>query len=652
MSQRDGEPNARVVHAEEFVATLAQGLNEPEYTLRGVKVAGKLDLKHRIIDVPVEIQDCEFLDEVDLRYCEFTQTVNFSGCTFHRKVNSGDRVESRTIYRKDLICNRSVFHGGMSLHGVRIEGSASFLGADFANVEEVIDFEWASIGGNLACDMVRFRGPANFGGLKCGGVVAFYDAHFAGAVNFPSASVSADLYCNNALFEGPASFQGVKCGGAGLFSDSRFTFEQTVDFRGASFGGDLYCENINFENAANFNLLKCGGVGVFQDASFTGEANFESASFGADLYCDGAQFRGPVTFNSLQCGRSGFFHYISCLDTSPVDFASASFGADLYCDGAQFQGAVTFNSLQCGGVASFPKADFRSDETTNFSYASFGNHLLFQNADFAGSVRLDAAHVSQALVLTGARFQQSVSLNSARAAILVLEDEFPFELQVALDLRGFTFEKYIGVREGARRFVQAQDPTAFSMDPYLQLEQYYRSSGDDVEANRTYYAGRHAFRENAKMVYGSTRWSKDRMLRDWVLKWFTGYGVKPFRVFLPLFALLWIGVLVFWPDDALKINNAPTPTGSGELSTIATLPSEEQSLSVFMQKLGTRLAFSGDLLMPTISFQGVSLFEVEASEKPEPQGALPEAYAPAHQLAGQLLILLFVATLLGYTRRW
>jgi hypothetical protein len=36
----------------------------------------------------------------------------------------------------------------------------------------------------------------------------------------------------------------------------------------------------------------------------------------------------------------------------------------------------------------------------------------------------------------------------------------------------------------------AQDPPIFSRDPYLQLEKYYNSIGNDIQARRVYYQGR------------------------------------------------------------------------------------------------------------------------------------------------------------------
>jgi len=61
------------IKAKDVVQALTQGDDGPvRIILRHKKIRGKLDLKHRLITIPVQFQDCEFLDDVDLRYCEFT----------------------------------------------------------------------------------------------------------------------------------------------------------------------------------------------------------------------------------------------------------------------------------------------------------------------------------------------------------------------------------------------------------------------------------------------------------------------------------------------------------------------------------------------------------------------------------------------------
>ena len=95
MSEKE-TPNQPIT-AEEVVRELTRQRSpeeKPMYLMSGKQIEGRLDLKHRTIEVAVDIQNCEFLDEVDLRYCEFKQAVYFSDCRFVGRFNSGDADEA------------------------------------------------------------------------------------------------------------------------------------------------------------------------------------------------------------------------------------------------------------------------------------------------------------------------------------------------------------------------------------------------------------------------------------------------------------------------------------------------------------------------------------------------------------------------------
>ena len=57
----------RIVSAEDIVYTLEQKTDSGKYKWRGGQISGKLDLRNHTVDVPVVIQGCEILHEVDLR---------------------------------------------------------------------------------------------------------------------------------------------------------------------------------------------------------------------------------------------------------------------------------------------------------------------------------------------------------------------------------------------------------------------------------------------------------------------------------------------------------------------------------------------------------------------------------------------------------
>ena len=67
MTIRTRVSTKRIVSAEDVVYTLAQKTDSGKYKWRGGQISGKLDLRNHTVDVPVVIQGCEILHEVDLR---------------------------------------------------------------------------------------------------------------------------------------------------------------------------------------------------------------------------------------------------------------------------------------------------------------------------------------------------------------------------------------------------------------------------------------------------------------------------------------------------------------------------------------------------------------------------------------------------------
>jgi hypothetical protein len=248
----------------------------------------------------------------------------------------------------------------------------------------------------------------------------------------------------------------------------------------------------------------------------------------------------------------------------------------------------------------------------------------------------------------------------------MVEDLDPFNPN-RLNLTSTVFERFHGgpnrwlARRLASRLAADQDPTKFSQDPYVHLENYYDSSGEPYEARSIYYEGRCAVRENAKAyrrayLGGKVLWPWGRIwFTDFGLKWMTGYGVKARRCVLPLMLLVVVGTIVFWPNNALRPTPSTTPSGTptnAVASSDLDRPGAKPEAGSLAAHAWERFSYSADLALPTVSFQGVSILEAGAANKLVPQGSWREMYAAVHQVLGQLLILLFVATVLGFARRW
>jgi uncharacterized protein YjbI with pentapeptide repeats len=428
--------------------------------LRHKKIIGKLDLKNRLITIPVTFRNCEFLGDVDLRNCEFEQVVDLTRCTFHRGFNSGDDTESHSVYKKDLICNEAIFKGDVSFVGSSIESSAYFSKAVFQGRDKPINFQGTSFGKFLRCDGATFESSVDFRGLKCDKVAFFNPAKvkadgeqnntrpvtFEKAVRFRFASFGINLECDRATFKDRADFAFLNCRNNATFTRCNFEGE-AANFYRASFGGDLDCTGVTFKSSANFGGLRCGASGIFVPAEpedgdggdeeggssravcFEKAADFRYASFGTNLACDRATFKGSASFYSLKCQQlrcqgTGFqegasFEAVQCQDLGflgnaefggEARFYVASFGK-IDCIGAKFKEKANFQGLKSEGYMLLDNAEFGGE--VNFSYASLESVLQCPGAKFRGAANFYSLKCQQ-LRCQGTEFQEGASFEAVQ----------------------------------------------------------------------------------------------------------------------------------------------------------------------------------------------------------------------------------------------
>jgi hypothetical protein len=245
-----------------------------------------------------------------------------------------------------------------------------------------------------------------------------------------------------------------------------------------------------------------------------------------------------------------------------------------------------------------------------------------------------------------------------------IEELFPFEPRT-LTLTDISFERFHGgphrelSQELAMRCARGQDPTKFSRDPYLQLEEYYRHIGEDGAAVTIHYEGHCAVRQNAiaawiapeqgrfgrsilrKLVpdfvwkwstgyealeQGRVNWSLLRILvPDLIWKWSTGYGHRMWRLVVICLCLVAMGTVVYWSDNALvPPHGVHTPIPSPDTWYIKGLD---------------RTVYSGDLLLPALNLRAGDI------RIPNPDGWFYETYEAIHQLFGYVLLVLVIAWL-------
>jgi hypothetical protein len=580
-----------------------------------------------------------FKDQADFRFLKcgdhgFFNLANFEG-------EGGSANFTGATFGGTLQCNGATFKGPAYFHGVKCGANGLFQPAELedgegsdsrpVSFEQSADFGFASFGENLECNKSAFKGLANFAAVKCGANAIFSSAEFGGkdeVTTFERVSIGGSLVCNGATFKGSADFRGVRCGMDGLFQPAELegeegsgsrsvSFEKSADFGFASFARNLECNRVTFKERADFRFLKCGYNAIFTLANF--EAARESADFtralvGENLECYGAAFRGPANFSGVKCGADGLFSPAEFESgkgsrSRPVtfekdaDFRFASFAQNLECNKATFKGSTSFVGLTCG----------------DYAYCSF--------AEFGGAGKVttfERASIEGALVCEGTAFQGTVIFYNAKLGILILKDTFQFA-QGMLDLRELTFKRFDGTPEQAEQFAKAQDPTLFSRNPYLQLEEYYRSIGRDAQARDIYCKGRLAYRENAGNEYGSVEWFWGTNVIDWLWKELTRYGIQVRRLLLIAISMVILGTLFFLSDNTLK------------------LASDSANSTSWEQGWLYRAAYSLDLFLPLVN--------LHIDEKWTPNGPLLQAYSVFHAMVGWLIVPLLIAALAGIIRR-
>jgi hypothetical protein len=622
------------------------------FAIEDAIVVGDIDLRHHTIERTLVAKNCWFVGEVDLRYCKFEQTVYFVDCTFERIFNSGDTRGSHTVYEKELHCSGSHFKKAASFNGINVEGSAYFQGSMFEleqperspdhmsiSDQYTVDFTTASFGVNIECKDAQFEGPVSLNSVSCGGNGIFNLALFRKGANFAAASLDRNLQCSDAKFHGPVSFNSLKCGGAAIFD--RVLFKKSVNLRFTSLGLALKCEGANFGDKVDCTSMSCDHNVRFEDARFEGakEVVLTNATLRGDLGCKRAVFNDKLNFRGLKCDGTGNFQNAT-FTGGELDGRYSRFGGDLDLRGAYSASKMrlgqssVLGKLRLGG-SRFEKSvelyntNSKILELLDHDYDIKNRHLTkrrptvpekvqvaMTEAEHEENIRKFSAENFEVVVEKGRTLEHvfkrpASKVKKLRKLIklkawsrqddkgdLIVERLFPFEPR-RLNLTDISFERFHAgpnrrlARELAERLLEAQDPCKFSRDPYLNLEKYYSSIGQDDDADDIHYMGHCALRANAKARRknpdkGMVNWSRRMLWGDFLWKWSTGYGQKMYRLLILFLFFVAVGTAIFWSDRALML---PSDTKT---------PLESQQMA---WKPMDRAVYSVDLLLPVLDLR-------------------------------------------------
>ncbi|MEU7924803.1 pentapeptide repeat-containing protein [Micromonospora sp. NPDC049107] len=174
---------------------------------------------------------------------------------------------------------------------------ATFTGATFTGATS---FAGATTTGRLLLRAASF-GDLALDGLTAGGEVVLDDARVQGLASFEGADFADGLYCRRSRFAGQTSFRGATFGQPSSFDATRF--ENDTTFRESVFDGALSMEHSEFGESASFYSARFANMALFRWTVFEGEASFDRARFTDAANFGRARFHRMASFRDTQFSR-------------------------------------------------------------------------------------------------------------------------------------------------------------------------------------------------------------------------------------------------------------------------------------------------------------------------------------------------------------
>ena len=478
---------------------------------------------------------------------------------------------------------------GVKLHrkGVRIIGAIIDEPIDLTNAQipcevdlehcqfmTTATFEGATFTGMVSFSGSAFKADADFGAIKVGQSAAFNDAVFEGPVDFTLVDIAGTFTAQAAKFQNKekgASFTAMKVGGYAFFDDA--VFEGPVAFIEADIARDFTAGETQFTNkeqTATFAGMKVGGVADLPKAVFEGPVTFTGGDISVRFVADEAQFcnkEQTAYFEGMKVGGDASFN--KAVFEGPVDFIEADIARDFTADEAQFRNKeqfAMFQSMKVGGNAFFRMAVFEGP--VNFAFSDFAV-LDLSGAGGAGP-----------LYLQGMSYKK----------ILAAPDE-PKSHKALLNLA---------------------DHSAYTVDVYSNLEEFFKHQGDRADADRAFIRGK--LRER-KEYFHSGDWS--RWLGSWMLYLLVGYGRHPWQAGIACAVVIALGCVLFSPNKMEPQKREDTPL------------------------VYSRFWYSLNLFLPVVDLQAGKMW------KPKADQTFLRNYMRVHILLGWILIPLVLAAVTG-----
>ena len=626
--------------------------------LKNAILTGLLDLRSVHVEEEFILLGGEVRGPIHAFYARFARWVMLHDVSFHDSVNfRGAR------FADELNCRGSRFLKDVSLEDGTIEGSLIAPAAEFGSSEtDNIAFSGCEIGRAVNFKLAVFHGPAQFISLTVRKQANFNGVQFNQKAAFDGAEVGGGLYFRSVEerrveFVGEARFQGIKVGGNAEFIGTRF--KQSAEFSGAKINGHLFFrpegeQRVEFGGKVRFLGIRVGGQTNFRGARFEQDVTFAQSEIGGSLFFfpEGGhrvEFGGKVAFLGIKVlGQANFrgarFEQEVAFDRSEIG-GSFFFSPDGK-ERVEFRGKASFQGVRAKGQANFSEAVFEGHTffeeaeffggpffrmTTfigpaSFTAARFRLAGEFQSATFAGLANLRYARFEQEIHFAGAKFHDGLNLRDAHMTTLSFREGDKvagFDEKSKVDLLGCAYERL--EIDDWRQLMTRQ--AEFSPRPWSHLENVFRASGNDADADAVYYDRRQLESNQIRFGERPARWLVDRFERS-----VAGYGVKNGLVVLYLVNVLLLGSLVF------NLPGALVPVGDTALAYPLTTTDLSSALWNWFSSLGHSVRY----LLP---------IDIPLHRQWQPAYGFFSLYASIHMLLGVVFITTAFATVSGLLRR-
>lgn len=531
--------------------------------------------------------------------------------------------------------------------------------------DAVIDLEHARLPRLLWLENSRITTALHARNLRVDGEFSLRASFVAGDVQLIAARIAESLTLAQGRFEGPVILNRAKVSGS-AFLRWGAAFKGMVDLGAAEIGSNLEMGVSTFEGPVRLNRAKVSGYALLNGGStFRDEVNLGGAEIGTHLEMDGATFEGRVNLNSAKVSGNAFLSRSATFE-GEVDLCGVKIGSSLEMEGATFEGPVIMSSAKVSGGAFLGGgATFKGE--VDLIGAEIGSDLDLSNAEFGAMVMLTNARIGSELRL-GSKVHKparwpggTLILRNCRCTSL--QDRWPTKAYpqddswpASIELEGFFYDQLGGLRGSgdgpwnmrarpawAYRAWLERD-ASYSPQPYKQLANVLRQSGEPAKANDILYAARE--RQRSELWDGTLRGTL-----GWIgmslLQWTIGYGLgqRYFRVLVPITALTLLGAVLLHQFGAQEERGWPQLLFASfdQLLPLVTLDRAHEGL------------FSDASVAAPHSLQPASLPGNPTGGENEQEGLTQPpwliCYFYVHKLFGWLLGLFLAAGLAGLTQR-